>query len=436
MLRTTRLTLIVTALAVSPALVSAQDLARNSPIERATGPGGELSVQRDQLFLENQVRDEALRKELAAPTAELQRLKLTSDLARAQAERALAEKRAAIDQARLEVDEIAARAALGTARLQAAAETELTALRAARERAELEAGLAQARYLQQNNNFRTQEIAWNARLAELQAKISEREKEATVEAYVEQRPVYLKDPVAANGDLIISDRRISLNGVISMETADFICARIDFFNNKNREFPIFLVIDDSPGGSVMAGYKILKTMQSSTAPVYVVVKSFAASMAAAICTLAPRSFAYPNAIILHHQISDGSRGNLAKQRESVQRLGEWWRRLAGPIAEKMGVTMEDFSRGMYEHSASGDWQEFADRAVELKWVDAVISSCRETAMIRNPDTAQSGNWSVATAGATGAHGEETKPRPASALPRLNPIDCYYLYNPDGYYRAE
>ena len=48
---------------------------------------------------------------------------------------------------------------------------------------------------------------------------------------------------------------------------------------------IFIVIDTSPRGSVMAGYRILKAMESSDAPVHVVVKSFAASMAAAITTL-------------------------------------------------------------------------------------------------------------------------------------------------------
>src|SRR5260221_10572633 len=118
-----------------------------------------------------------------------------------------------------------------------------------------------------------------------------------------------------NGVLSISDRRIALNGVITSETANRVTERINYFNNQNKEFPIFIVIDDSPGGSVMAGYKILKTMHSSSAPVYVVVKSYAASMAAAICTLAQRSFAYPNAVILHHPISNGSHGNLAAQRD-------------------------------------------------------------------------------------------------------------------------
>ena len=31
---------------------------------------------------------------------------------------------------------------------------------------------------------------------------------------------------------------------------------------------------------------------------------------------------------------------------------------------------------------------------------------------------------------------DVKGRPYMVLPRPNPVDCYYLHNPDGYYRAE
>jgi ATP-dependent Clp protease protease subunit len=144
----------------------------------------------------------------------------------------------------------------------------------------------------------------------------------------------------------------------------------------------------------MAGYRILKSMQSSTAPVYVLVKSFAASMAAALCTLADRSFAYPNAIIMHHQITSGLIGNLTVQREGLKNLEEWWKRLAEPIAAKMGITTDEFIKRMYENTSTGDWKEFADDAVKLKWVDSVVGRCQETALIRNPDAARNGSGSM------------------------------------------
>ena len=184
---------------------------------------------------------------------------------------------------------------------------------------------------------------------------------------------------------MISDRRVALNGPITMDTADQIIARISYYNNKDRTLPIFLVIDDSPGGSVMAGYKILKTMQGSEAPVYVVVKSFAASMAACLTTLAKKSFAYPNAVIMHHQISAFGGGNLTQQQEWVKEMEEWWRRLADPVAAKMGITREEFIKQMYAHASTGDWNEFADKAQKLKWVDVIVDEIDETAMVRDPE---------------------------------------------------
>lgn len=306
-------------------------------------------------------------------------------------------------------------------------QTELAALRAKKEQVELEASLAAAEFTRRNNEYKTKELAWNEHLSELSAKVTQRQKENEADNYVEQRPTYTKEPLQPGGTLIISDRRIPMNGPITSDTADFVCGRIDFYNNKNKEFPIFIVIDESPGGSVMAGYKILKTMQSSSAPVYVVVKSYAASMAAAICTLAQHSFAYPNAVILHHQISNGSRGNLAAQREGVKLLEQWWQRLAGPIAAKMGITIEQLSELMYSHSSTGDWQEFADDAAKLKWVDTVVQRCSETALVKNPDSSSTFTGEFATK-ATG--------HVLASLPKLNPLDCYYLYNPDGYYQIK
>ncbi len=394
----------------------------------------EIVRQRDRLQLENSLGDEKLRQELASNQAELARLKNESELVRARAERELAERRLAIDAAKVEMEAIASRAALETARKQAESQIQLIELRTAKDRAEMEAELATAEFAKRVNAFKTTELEWNAKTTELRAKLALREKEEESEAYAEQRPVYLKDPLTANGELVLSDRRIPLNGLITMSTADDICSRIDYFNNKNKEWPIFIVIDDSPGGSVMAGYKILRSMQSSTAPVFVVVKSFAASMAAAIATLAPRSFAYPNAIILHHQISNGMMGNLTEQREGLKTLEQWWQRLAAPIAAKMGVTTEEFVNRMYTHTSSGDWKEFADEAVKLKWIDTVVGRCQETAWRKHPD-ADSGNTAVATVEAS-TQKVDAKGRAYMVLPRVNPVDCYYIHNPDSYYRIE
>ncbi|MBU6210485.1 MAG: ATP-dependent Clp protease proteolytic subunit, partial [Planctomycetes bacterium] len=178
------------------------------------------------------------------------------------------------------------------------------------------------------------------RLAQRDAEQKMREAVDVLETYPEQP---FKD-----GVITVSDRRISLNGPIVSGTADYVCDRIDWFNNQDRAKPIFIVIDNSPGGSVMQGYRIVKAIETSDAPVHVIVKSFAASMAATIATLAPHSYAYPNAIILHHQMSTGISGNMTDIEQEVKMAQEWERRLAEPIARKMGISMAEFKDRMYK----------------------------------------------------------------------------------------
>jgi len=270
-------------------------------------------------------------------------------------------------------------------------------------------------------------------LVRMQTEIETIQTEAKRDSYADSEPVYLKQPLREDGILVISDRRIPLNGMIGPETADYVTSRIDFWNNRDRELPIFLVIDDCPGGSVMAGYRILKAMDASTAPVYVVVKSFAASMAACITTLAKESYAYPNAVILHHQISSQiafARLNLTQQKEFYEESNRWWERLAAPVAQKMGVTTDDFIKEMYSRSTSGDWSEFGDKAKELKWVNHIVNGIIESSITMNPDQEEkSEKKKVALA-------EQVDPdgKVFTYLPRLNPKDVYFLYNPDGYYR--
>jgi len=132
-----------------------------------------------------------------------------------------------------------------------------------------------------------------------------REKKADWKKQANREPDYEAQPFK-DGVLTLSDRRIAMNGPIVGGMADYVTERIHYFNNKDESLPIFIVIDDSPGGSVMEGYRIVKAIQSTRRRCTVVVKSFAASMAAVITTLAPHSYAYPNAVILHHQMSGGA----------------------------------------------------------------------------------------------------------------------------------
>jgi ATP-dependent Clp protease protease subunit len=298
-------------------------------------------------------------------------------------------------------------------------------LHQARKKIRIDLEMAQ---LKLENTKITNSIAKNEKILEgLRHTINRIQLKETKEKYVTRDLVYRKYPFK-NGKLEISDRRISLNGPIYSRMAIDIVEQIHFFNNKSKEYPIFIIIDYSPGGSVMAGYKIIKAMQASEAPVYVVVKSFAASMAAIITSHAKHSYAYKNAIILHHQMSSFNWGNLTQQEEHLKIAQEWSRRFLKPVAYRMGYSLDDFVKQMYKHNSDGDWQEFGDVAKKLNWVNDVATDIKEFSFKKyKPSRERYRRFLL-------EEKIDKDGNPYVKLPRLNPFDFYFIYNPDNYYR--
>ena len=382
-----------------------------TPADTATQ---KMAKEQEQLTLENKLQAERLTKETNELRAEVTRLKLAREL--------MTEKMATEAITR-----------------QVALKDEVAKLEAEKEKLAREGDLAKVRAEKLTNELKATQTEAAIALAKMQGDIALIETTEKFDQYANAKPVYLQNPLKEDGTLVISDRRISLNGMISSTTADYITSRIEYWNNKDRKLPIFIVIDDCPGGSVMAGYRILKAMDASDAPIHVVVKSFAASMAACITTLAKESYAYPNSVILHHQISSqivGARLNLTQQREFFEESTRWWQRLATPVATKMGITTDEFIKRMYAQTTSGDWSEFGDKACELKWVNHIVKGVEETSFTKDPDAKPTAAPAPVPATRTALTEEvDQDGRPFAWLPRLNPKDVYFLYNPDGYYRV-
>jgi ATP-dependent Clp protease protease subunit len=410
-----------------------------------------LTAQKQRLELENGIAEQQLHQELAKLAAEKQRLELENGLAQQKLQAESAALQAELDQLGKQADLLAKRATIKEAERKAQLDEALAAGRGKLEKMRLTNDLAAAEIAGKSRELAQREQELKVRTAELQTERSEfdlqlaklnteldlRVKRDLWKNRVNRDIQYAKEPFK-DGVLTISDRRIALNGPIWMDTADYVAERIDYFNNQSHEFPIFIVIDSSPGGSVMAGYKILKAMEGSAAPVYVVVKSFAASMAANIVTQSKKSFAYPNAIILHHQILSGGFGNLTEQKENLKELEEWWKRLAAPVAAKMGISLDEFIKRMYQNRSTGDWPEFGDNARKLKWVDEIAKTVREESYDKNPDAPSTPGGSLLPGHFDSQPVLQERVDAAGRryvlLPRLAPVDCYYLFNPDNYYR--
>ena len=333
-----------------------------APVEPKDATVQGLQKEQETLGAENKLQAERLTKETNAMRAEITRLKMEREL-------------------------LGERLALETSKRQSLAKDEIAKLDGEKEKLAREGEMAKVRAEKLTNELKSVQMAAALEVSRLQNDISLIEVSEKRAQFADSKPVYLQTPLKPDGTLVVSDRRISLNGMITSATADSITGRIDYWNNKDRKLPIFIVIDDCPGGSVMAGYRILKAMESSAAPIHVLVKSFAASMAACITTLAHESYAYPNAVILHHQISSqiaSARLNLTQQREFFEESNRWWDRLAAPIALKMGISTDEWIKRMYTHSSSGDWSEFGDKAKELKWVNHIINGVEETSFTKDP----------------------------------------------------
>ncbi|MCD8283549.1 MAG: ATP-dependent Clp protease proteolytic subunit [Opitutae bacterium] len=273
----------------------------------------------------------------------------------------------------------------------------------------------------------TQEIE----LAKLNVELSRVKLQEEERGLATDEQKYLKDPVV-NGTLYISDRRIDFNGPVTDALASYVSEQISLYNNQSTEFPIFIVIDSSPGGSAFAGYQILKSIESSKAPVCVVVKSYAASMAAIITTCAPKSYCYENTIILHHQASSGATGNMTVIGEQYEQIKNWTDRLFEPVLKKIGKTREEFVKEMYANFSTGDWQSFGVDAQKMNWVDEVVDRIVETNVVKRGKVKKEDfgiafqkDWTEKVDSRGNAYVE---------LPTLKSGDVWLLFDPQNRYR--
>lgn len=178
---------------------------------------------------------------------EMEDLKATSDLAKARQD-------AELNALKLEMEKLSTEASLESARRKKAMasfalETELLVA----ENALLKQKFTKLKQESELSSLENMQV-----VSELSREIALSENREKAKGRVLKELDYKSRPFQG-GELFISDRRIALNGVITSRTANYDTERLHFYNNQSDD-PIFIVIDDSPGGSVMAGYRILKAM--------------------------------------------------------------------------------------------------------------------------------------------------------------------------------
>lgn len=173
---------------------------------------------------------------------------------------------------------------------------------------------------------------------------------------------------------LLNDRIILLSEEVNDTTASLIVAQLLFLEAEDPEKDIQLYIN-SPGGSVTAGLAIYDTMQYVKPDVSTICVGMAASMGAFLLSSGAKGkrIALPNAEIMIHQPSGGSRGQATDIQIQAQHIQKTKEKLNRILAENSGQPLEKVER-----DCERDYFMSAGEAKDYGLIDRVIHS-------RHPD---------------------------------------------------
>ena len=143
---------------------------------------------------------------------------------------------------------------------------------------------------------------------------------------------------------LLNDRIVMLSEEVNDTTASLIVAQLLYLEAQDPDKDIQFYIN-SPGGSVSAGMAIYDTMQYIKPDVSTICVGMAASMGAFLLSSGAKGkrIALPNAEIMIHQPSGGSRGQASDikiQAEQILRIRENLNRI---LAENTGKSIEQIA---------------------------------------------------------------------------------------------
>ena len=173
---------------------------------------------------------------------------------------------------------------------------------------------------------------------------------------------------------LLKDRIIFLGEEVNDVSANLIVAQLLFLEAEDPSKDIQLYIN-SPGGSVTAGLAIYDTMQYVKPDVSTICVGMAASMGAFLLSSGAKGkrIALPNAEIMIHQPSGGSRGQATDIQIQAQHIQKTKEKLNRILAENSGQPLEKVER-----DCERDYFMSAEEAKDYGLIDRVIHS-------RHPD---------------------------------------------------
>ncbi len=143
---------------------------------------------------------------------------------------------------------------------------------------------------------------------------------------------------------LLKDRIIFLGEQVSDEIASVIVAQLLLLEAEDPDKDIHLYIN-SPGGSVTAGMAIYDTMKYIKCDVSTICMGMAASMGSFLLSGGAKGkrFALPNAEVMIHQPSGGSRGQATEMQIAAEHILKTRQRLNEILAENTGKSVVEIA---------------------------------------------------------------------------------------------
>ena len=169
---------------------------------------------------------------------------------------------------------------------------------------------------------------------------------------------------------LLKERIIFLGDEVNDATAQIVVAQLLFLEAEDQSKDISLYIN-SPGGSVTAGWAIYDTMHYIKCDVSTICVGMAASMGAFLLAGGAKGKrqALPNAEIMIHQPSGGTRGQASDIKIEAEHILKIKKRLNETLAANTGQPIETI-----EIDTDRDNWMSAEEAVAYGLIDSVVTN--------------------------------------------------------------
>ena len=169
---------------------------------------------------------------------------------------------------------------------------------------------------------------------------------------------------------LLNDRIVFLGEEVNATTASLVVAQLLYLEAQDPDKDIQLYIN-SPGGSVTDGMAIYDTMQYVKCDVSTICIGMAASMGAFLLSSGAKGkrIALPNAEIMIHQPSAGTKGKVTDMEIDVEHFLRIKKNLNEILANNTGKTAEEIKAA----SERDHWMT-AQEALDFGLIDKIITS--------------------------------------------------------------